>query len=80
MPSHGHELGELLAYFELPGDHVLDGIDLALEVVDEAYARKDHGPRLRVRKEASHFGVGNPFYVLALHPEAEITGEDVLDA
>ena len=34
--GYRHELGELLSYFELLGDHVLDRADLVLQVADEA--------------------------------------------
>src|SRR5271157_141733 len=77
---YGHELGELLSYFELLGDHGLDRRYLVLQVADEADARKDHGLHLPVRKEAHDLLISDPLDVLALHPDPEIARKDVLDA
>ena len=78
--GYRHELGELLSDLQLLRDHPLDSRDLHLQVTDEADAREDRGLHLLVRKEPLDLGVLQLLDVLALHPESEVPGEDVLDA
>ena len=78
--GYRHELGELLSYLELLGDHVLDRRDLVLQVADEADTRQNHGLHLPVWEEPFDLLVRDLLDVLALHPEAQVAGEDVLDA
>src|SRR5512135_84562 len=58
-PWYRHELGELLSYFELLRDHVLDRADLFFQVADEADARQDRGLHLFFGEEPPDLRVRN---------------------
>src|SRR5512136_2641857 len=74
------EPGELLFDFQFLEEHRFDPRDLLFQMADETEARQDRGLHLFVGEEPLYLGGFQLFHVPALHPDPEITGEDVLDA
>lgn len=78
--GHGEEFYELLSDLELPGDHRFNPLDLVFQMSNEAHACCNGNAHLWIGKECFYLRGAQFLHLLAFHPDAEVSGEDILDA